>query len=242
MNTTVEIYPPSDSRNFEGKPNRKGYAVVGLGELALGQILPAFAAATASRPIALVSGHKDKAAKVAGHYGINPKNIYNYETFDELKNNEEVEIVYIVLPNSMHAEFTIRALKAGKHVLCEKPMAVTVAECEEMISVAKEMDKKIMIAYRLRYEPFNQKMIQLAKGRSLGELKLFTSENIQNVKAPDIRLSRALGGGPLGDIGIYCLNAARYITAEEPTEVAGMAFQSRSDPRFEEVPERIVFQ
>ncbi len=218
-----------------------GWAVVGLGKLALEEVMPAFRLCRLSRPTALVSGHPDKAKKVAAAYGIDPKHVYEYDGYDKIADDPAIDIVYIILPNSMHAEYTIRGLKAGKHVLCEKPMAVTPAECEQMIAVGKETKRKLMVAYRLRYEPFNQTAIELCRKGELGKLKSLTASNCQDVKAPNIRLSRALGGGPVGDIGIYCLNAARYLTGEEPAEVTAVAHQPKDDPRFREVPESVAF-
>lgn len=216
-----------------------GWAIVGLGELALGEILPAFAQTRTARPVALVSGHPDKAAKVAAAYGIDPKRIYSYDTFDRLADDKAVDIVYVVLPNSMHAEFTERAFKAGKHVLCEKPMAVSVAEGQGMIAAAKAAGRKLMIAYRLRYEPHHIQAIELV--RKLGGARTISASNCQDTQAPNIRLSRALGGGPLGDIGIYCLNAARYLTGAEPVEVTAQEHRPTDVPRFREVPESVAF-
>ncbi len=218
-----------------------GYAIVGLGELALEEIMPAFAQAKLARPVALVSGHRDKALRVAQTYGVAESAVYDYAGYDKLAENEQVEAVYIVLPNSMHAEYTIRALKAGKHVLCEKPMAVSVAEGERMIAAAKDAKKKLMIAYRLHYEPYNRKVMEMCETRELGALKTFSSSNCQQVKAPNIRLSKTLGGGPVGDIGIYSINAARYVTREEPIAVTAMAYTTQGDPRFREVPESVAF-
>ena len=218
-----------------------GWALVGLGELCLSEVLPAFALCRLSRPTALVSGHPDKANRVAAAYGIDPKNVYTYDTFDRLADNPDVQVVYVILPNSLHAEYTVRGFKAGKHVLCEKPMAVTPAECEQMIAAGKQAGKKLMVAYRLRYEPFNMTAIDLCRKNEVGKIKGFTASNCQNTKAPNIRLSRALGGGPVGDVGIYCLNAARYLTGEEPAEVTAVAYQPADEPRFREVPESVAF-
>lgn len=218
-----------------------GYAIVGLGELALSEILPAFKETQYSKPVALVSGHADKARKVAEAYDISPDAIYNYDNYDSISGDKRVDVIYIVLPNSMHADFTIRGLRAGKHVLCEKPMAASVEEAQRMIDAAKDARKKLMIGYRLHYEPFNRKVIHMCKEKELGQIKVFASSNCQNVKAPNIRLSRDLAGGPLGDVGIYSINAARYVIGEEPVEVTAMAFQPSDDPRFEEVPESVAF-
>jgi predicted dehydrogenase len=218
-----------------------GWAIVGLGTLALGEVMPAFGECERSKPVALVSGHPDKAKQVADFYQIDPNNIYNYENYDKLAENPDVQVIYIILPNSMHAEYTIRGLKAGKHVLCEKPLATSVKESEQMIAAARETDKKLMTAYRLRYEPFNQKVIELCKNQELGKIKLITTSNCQNVTPPNIRLSQKLGGGPVGDVGVYCINAARYITGKEPVEVTAREHQPTDDPRFREVPESVSF-
>jgi predicted dehydrogenase len=221
---------------------KTGWAIVGLGELALEKIMPAFARTEHCRPVALVSGHPDKARRVADHYGIDPKSIYNYDNYDSIRENPDIDIVYIVLPNSMHAEYTIRAFGAGKHVLCEKPMTVSVDEAQRMIDAGKKAGRKLMIGYRLRYEPFNQEMIDMSQKREFGPIRIIEADNLQQVKAPNIRLSKTLAGGPLMDVGIYCINATRYITAEEPSEVMAMQFQPADDERFAEVPDRVTFQ
>ena len=218
-----------------------GWAIVGLGQLALEEVMPAFAISQYSRPVALVSGHPDKAKRVAAAYGIESKNIFNYENYDQLANVDDVEVIYIILPNSLHAEFTLRGLKAGKHVLCEKPMASSIDECEQMISAAKAADRKLMIAYRLHYEPFNQRAIALCREKKFGKLRTITATNAQVVDPPNIRLSSDLAGGPLGDIGIYCLNATRYLTGQEPIAVEAFSYQPSDDARFREVPESVAF-
>src|SRR3954451_24815889 len=120
-------------------PGKKlGWAVVGLGSLAINQILPAFAKCEKSKVVALVSGHPDKANKLALRYGVSPKAIYNYQNYDSIRDNPEVDVIYIVLPNGMHSEYTIRGLQTGKHVLCEKPMASTPADCQAMIDAARK--------------------------------------------------------------------------------------------------------
>ncbi|AMV19347.1 Gfo/Idh/MocA family protein [Planctomyces sp. SH-PL14] len=224
------------------KPEKTvGWAIVGLGKLALEEILPAFGRSRLSRVTALVSGHPDKAKKVADVYGVPESGIYNYETYDRLADNPDVDAIYIVLPNSMHAEYTIRGFQAKKHVLCEKPMAANVAECEAMIAAGREAERKLMIAYRLRYEPFNKKVIELCRSEELGPIQSFSASNCQVVEAPNIRLSGELAGGPLGDIGVYCLNAARYCLDAEPIEVSAFAHQPETDPRFREVPAAVSF-
>ncbi len=227
-------------------PGKKlGWAIVGLGSLAINQILPGFAKSEKSKVTALVSGNRDKAEKLAARYGVNPKNIYNYQTYDQLKNNPDVDIIYIVLPNSMHAEYTIRGAQAGKHILTEKPMASTPKDCEEMIAACKKAGKKLMVAYRCRYEPFNQNLIKIAQDKELlGPIRTVVSDHGFNIGDPkQWRLNKALaGGGSLMDIGLYALQATRYCTGEEPLEISAMEYTDRNDVRFKEVEDQINFQ
>src|SRR5215467_12156830 len=226
-------------------PGKKlGWAIVGLGSLSIHQILPAFDKCEKTKVVALVSGHPDKANKLAQRYGIAAKNIYNYQNYDSIRDNPEVDVIYIVLPNGMHAEYTVRGLQAGKHVLSEKPMARTPAECQQMIDAGKKANRKLMVAYRCRYEPYNREAIRMAQSGELGKTKVIVSEHGFNIGDPkQWRLNRELaGGGSLMDIGIYALNAARYLTGEEPTELTAMSYTTPGDPRFKEVEETINFQ
>jgi len=221
-----------------------GWAVVGLGSLAINQIMPAFAKSERSKLVAFVSGHRDKAEKLAARYGVATKNIYNYENYDAIKDNPEIDVVYVVLPNGMHAEYTIRALKAGKHVLCEKPMANTAADCEQMVEAGRTAGRKLMIAYRLHYEPFNNALIKVVRDQEFGKLRVVLADAGFPIGDPtQWRLNKKMaGGGSMMDIGIYALNAARYLTGEEPVEVHAMMDTTPNDPRFKEVEENITFQ
>jgi predicted dehydrogenase len=228
-----------------GPPGKKmGWAIVGLGSLSINQILPAFSKCEKSKVVALVSGHPDKANRLALQYGVNPKNIYNYQNYDNIRDNPEVDIIYIVLPNGMHAEYTIRGHQAGKHVLSEKPMANTPADCQAMIDAARKANRKLMVAYRCRYEPNNLEMIRMAHEKELGPVQVFVADHGFNIGDPtQWRLNKALaGGGSLMDIGIYSLNAARYITGEEPVELNAITYTSPDDIRFKEVEETTIFQ
>ena len=224
-----------------------GWAIVGLGKFATQQIIPAFPNCKKSKLVALVSGSPEKARKIADENGVDPKNIYNYQNFDTIKNNPEVDVVYIILPNSMHAEYTVRASKAGKHVMSEKPMATSVEDCEKMIAACKKAGKKLMIAYRAQYEPFNLKSIEMIRNGKIGKLRFLTSDHGRLLKPEqpedkwraDKQLS---GGGSLMDIGIYSLNAMRYLTGEEPVEINAMIHSDPNDPRFKEVEETVAFQ
>jgi len=226
-------------------PGKKlGWAIVGLGSLSIHQILPAFDTCEKSKVVALVSGHPDKANKLAQRFGVTAKNIYNYQNYDSIKDNPEVDIIYIVLPNGMHAEYTVRGFQAGKHVLTEKPMANTPAECQQMIDAARKADRKLMVAYRCRYEPYNVEAIRIARSRELGPTKVILADAGWKIGDPtQWRLNKKLaGGGSLMDIGIYALQAARYLSGEEPVEVNAAMYTTPNDPRFKEVEETINFQ
>lgn len=226
----------------EPVPQKKiGYAIVGLGQLTLEEVMPAFARCEHSRPVALVSGHRDKALPVARQYGIAEDHVLDYEHFGDLRGLDDVDVVYIVLPNHLHAEYTLKAFDAGKHVLCEKPMAVTPEECERMMAAARAADRQLMIAYRLHYEPFNQRMAALCAEQALGAVKTIMASNCQITQAPDIRLEADKGGGPVSDTGIYCINACRMVTGEEPASVVALAHQPKDNPDFAEVPESVAF-
>ena len=222
---------------------RVGIAVVGIGQLTLGQILPAFASAKTVRLAGLVSGHADKAGALAKKYGIDPKNVYSYDTFDSIKDNKDIQAVYIVLPNSLHKEFTIRAAQAGKHVLCEKPMANTPEDCQAMIDACHAANVKLMIAYRIHFEPHNVKARDMVKQGAIGKPKVFVADLMQNQGDPNQwRQSRKMaGGGVLMDLGIYALNGARFLLGEEPAKVQALTYSTPGDPRFAEVEETCNF-
>jgi predicted dehydrogenase len=218
-----------------------GYAVIGLGRIA-GHFMPGTRNTSNSQITALVSGHRDKAERIAAEYKISSSSIYSYENFDEIAHNPAVDAVYVALPNSMHAEYTIRAAKAGKHVLCEKPMATSVADSEKMIAACKASNVKLMIAYRCHYEPTNLRAIQLIRNGSLGQIQAIQSAFGFNIGAGEWRLSKKLaGGGPLYDVGIYSLNACRYLTGEEPDHIAAFSSIIDHDGRFNEVEENVAW-
>lgn len=226
------------------KPSdRVGFAIVGLGRLSLEEILPAFGETKRARPVALVSGSPEKAKTVAAQYGIKPEAIYDYASFDRIADNPEIEAVYVVLPNGMHREFVARAAKAGKHVLCEKPMANTSAEAREMIAACEAAKVRLMIAYRCQYEPYNREAARLFRSGELGRARIIQAANTQTMgPANQWRFDKALaGGGALPDIGLYCLNGARALTGEEPVEVYASIFSPGGDDRYRAVEETISF-
>lgn len=226
-------------REDQGKPAKQDkirYAVVGLGHIAQEAVLPAFENARKnSRLVALVSDDPVKLQKLGRKYEVD--RLYSYEQYDECLHSGEIDAVFIALPNHLHAEYTIRAARAGIHVLCEKPMAVRSDECRDMIRSAREHNVKLMIAYRLHLEAANLKAIEIVESGKIGEPRLFTSTFSFQISSPDnIRVQRGKGGGTLYDIGVYCINAARYLFQDEPYEV--LAFSANDgDNRFREVEE-----
>ena len=214
------------------------YAVIGQGYFAQIAILPAFAKAKKnSELVALVSDDPIKLEALGQEYGVT--RLIGYDDVDELLGSGAVDAVYIALPNSMHREYTERAARHGVHVLCEKPLGVTCEDAEAMVKACAEGGVKLMTAYRLHFEEANLRAVEIVTSGQLGEPRFFSSVFGMNVKEGNIRLDRDLGGGPLWDIGIYCINAARYLFRAEPLEVFGVG-ASRSDGRFREVHEQVA--
>ncbi|HKQ11936.1 MAG TPA: Gfo/Idh/MocA family oxidoreductase [Steroidobacteraceae bacterium] len=230
---------PARSRTKTSHDGSVRYAVLGLGHIAQAAVLPAFKHARRNSVLAaLVSGEEKKLKQLGRRYSV--KRLCGYEDVDELFASGEIDAVYIALPNDMHKEYTVRAARAGLHVLCEKPMAVTASECEEMIAATRDANVKLMIAYRLHFERANLEAAKLARTGKLGDLRFFNSEFSMQVRDDNIRLNPSdQGGGPLYDIGIYCINAARYCLSQDPVEVSATATRS-SDRRFREVDETVA--
>lgn len=225
---------------------RVGFAVVGLGRLALEEILPAFGESRKAKPVALVSGTPDKLKAVARQYGIAETACYDYGTFDRIRDNPEIKVVYIVLPNGMHREYTERAAAAGKHVLCEKPMATSSADARAMVAACDRTGVKLMVAYRIQYETYNRRLARFVRDKEFGRLLGMSAINVQTVAengAEQWRHKRVMsGGGSLPDIGLYCLNTARFLTGEEPVEIFAWTETPPNDPRFVDVEETVSFQ
>ncbi len=236
--------PKLEAPLAEPPEGRVGYAVVGLGKFAVNQILPAFAASRRSKLVALVSGDPEKSARLARLYGVPDAGRYTYETFDQLRENPAVQVVYVIVPNALHADLVLRAAKAGKHVLCEKPLAPTSAECKRMIDGCRAAGRTLMTAYRAQYEPYNLEAIRVVRSGELGKIVSIIADHGRNIDPADPadqwRLTKAMsGGGPLPDVGIYSLNACRYLTGEEPIEVSAMLVQPKDDPKFREVEQAV---
>lgn len=211
------------------------YAVVGLGWFAQVAAMPAFAQAENSELVALVSDDSTKLQELSQKYGV--QHTYSYEDYEDCLTSGEVDAVYIALPNHLHCEYTVRAAKQGIHVLCEKPMAITEDECEQMIHACESNGVKLMIAYRLHLDPANLEAVEVVRSGKIGEPRIFNSVFTQQVKDENnIRLRKAVGGGTIDDIGIYCINAARYLFQDEPIEAFAVA-ATKGEQRFSEVEE-----
>ena len=213
---------------------RVRYAVAGLGHIAQVAVLPAFAHAKNSELAALISGDPTKEKKLSQKYGAPA---FHYDDFEQAVEEQEIDAIYIALPNTQHRPFTERAARAGVHVLCEKPMATSERDCRAMIAACDKAGVQLMIAYRLHFTPAHVQAIALARSGKLGELRFFSSIFGMQVKPDNIRTDPEDGGGPLRDLGVYCINAARYLFGEEPVEVRATTASKRGDRRFAEVEE-----
>jgi len=240
--SAATILPTSSFAQLGAPPaGRKiRYCVVGLGRISMDHFMPGTKLGQLGEITALVSGHPDKAKRVAAQYGVAESSIYSYENFDRIRDNPNIDAVYIALPNSMHAEYTIRAAQAGKHVLCEKPMANSVADCEAMIAACKKANKLLMIAYRCQLEATTLHAKRIVQSGELGKVQAIESANGFDIQPGEWRLNRQLaGGGPLMDVGIYSLNACRFLTGEEPNALSAYSSVIDHDGRFNEVEENI---
>jgi glucose-fructose oxidoreductase len=224
---------PRPSRRTGEK--RVRYAVLGQGSISQAAILSAFALARRNSELAaLVSDDEEKLRVLGRRYGV--RSLHTYDQFDELLASGEVDAVYIALPNHLHLPFAVAAARAGIHVLCEKPLAATEEDCAEIVTEAERNRVKLMTAYRVHFERANLEAIQVAKSGRLGSLRSFSSLISMQVAEGNSRLQAEYGGGPLYDIGIDCINAARYLFRDEPVEVYATSVNS-GDPRFREVEE-----
>ncbi len=217
---------------------RLRFAVVGLGTIAVGQMIPAFLASQHAEMTAFVSGNPQKARDLGARYGVT--HLYDYDSFDRIAHDDTIDVVYIALPVALHAEYAIRAFKAGKHVLCEKPMASTPEDCEAMIAAAKAAGKQLGVTYRIHFEPNNADAVKRLKAGELGTLRHVSGDAGFSAN-PDYpphkwRLTKAMaGGGSMYDIGIYALNAALDCAGEDPVSVTAVYSTPKGDPRFAEV-------
>jgi predicted dehydrogenase len=210
------------------------YAVVGNGWISQEAFLPGVKQTGNSEVVAIVSGNSDNAQKIASFHGISK--IYDYSEFDALLHNGTIDAVYIALPNSMHADYSMRAANAGIHVLVEKPLATTVAESEAMIAAAAKNKVWLSTAYRLHTDEATLKLLALVRSGAIGDPRFFKCSFSFQIGAGNHRLLAKHWGGALQDIGVYCINAARHVFAQEPVAVTAMDSFGADDDRFKEVP------
>jgi glucose-fructose oxidoreductase len=212
------------------------YGVVGLGHIAQAAVLPAFAHARANSQLtALVSDDPQKLKALGRRYRVD--RLFSYDEYGDCLRSGVIDAVYIALPNHLHCEYSVAAARAGIHILCEKPMAVTEKECRAMIRTAEHAGIKLMIAYRLHFEEANMTAVKIVRSGKLGEPRFFESSFSMQVRPDNIRTDKKKGGGTLYDIGIYCINAARYLFSAEPTEVFAFSSAKKKDERFKEIDE-----
>lgn len=230
---------------FAAKPAKKlGIALVGLGYYSMGQLGPALQHTNNCYLAGIVTGHPAKAEAWKQKYNIPDKNIYNYETFDQIAHNPDIDIIYVVLPVSMHKEYTIRAAHAGKHVICEKPMALNAKECEEMIAACKKANRLLSIGYRLHFEPHTLEIMRLGQKQVYGKVtSIDTGNGFTYGGDPNAwRLKKAMaGGGGLMDMGIYSIQGTRYTLGQEPIAVTATQEKKRPD-FFKEVDETVFWE
>lgn len=227
-------------RRSKSRPARRPkirYAVVGLGHIAQVAVLPAFAHAENSELRALVSDDPVKRRELSRRHDV-PFAV-DYDGYHDLLRSGEIDAVYIALPNDLHRDYTERAAAAGIHILCEKPMGLDEAESLAMIRAAEAGGVRLMVAYRLHFEEATLSAIELVRSGRLGRERFFEATLSMQVREGDIRVQRSRGGGPVYDVGIYCINAARYFFRDEPIEAFAFA-ATPPDPRFREVPETVT--
>jgi len=212
--------------------DRLGIALVGLGYYSEHQLAPALMDTQHCYLAGIVTGTPAKEKAWAEKYNIPTSNIYNYNNYDEIVNNDDIDIIYVVLPNSMHADFSIRAAKAAKHVICEKPMAVTVKECDDIIKACSDANVKLSVGYRLQSEPYTQEVKRMVREKTFGEVLYVTAEagyySGSNPEQWRLNLDLA-GGGALLNMGVYSIQAAIYGTGMNPISVTAQEFSTRPD-------------
>ena len=224
------------------KKDKLGIALVGLGYYSTDLLAPALQMTEKCYLAGIVTGTPEKAEKWKQKYNIPDKNIYNYQNFDTIANNPDIDIVYVVLPPSMHKEYVIRAAKAGKHVFCEKPMAPSVNDCLAMIKVCKDNKVNLAIGYRCQHDPNTQEYMRIGKEKMYGKVKMLTcGAGYFDGRTTHWKQNKALGGGCMGDMGAYALQGARLATGEEPIAVTAQASTTRPDI-YKEVEETMMFQ
>lgn len=227
-------------------PRRKeklGVALVGLGRYSNGLLRPGLRVTEHCELKGIVTGSPEKIPDWQGEFGFPDKNIYNYENMHQMADNDDIDIVYIVLPNHMHAKYTIIGADAGKHVWCEKPMAMDEAECQAMIDAAEKNRVQLTIGYRMQHEPNTQTIIRYGREKTYGDIEKIRAGGgfSGNFAEGAWRTFARYGGGALYDMGVYSINAARYASGMEPIAVTGVLSTERTE-MFPDVDESAQFE
>ena len=232
--------PRSNTKNPQ--KNKLGLAIIGLGEYASNELAAALKKTKECYLAGIVTDEPAKAKKWKKDFNIPDANIYDYHNFDTVKDNAEIDIIYIVLPNSLHREYAVRSARAGKHVICEKPMAITIKDCDKMLAAFKKNGTMLSIGYRLHFEPHHKKIMELGQKKIYGNItKLVAKNGIAEIDG--WRLNKELaGGGALMDVGVYCVQAVRYTTGMEPVAVTAKEGNKTSKKKFKEIEESLSWQ
>lgn len=233
----------SKTNAMKNKEGKLGIALVGLGNYATNQLAPALQQTEHCYVAGIVTGTPSKIPAWKEKYNIPDKNIYNYDNYDAIKDNPDIDIIYVVLPNNMHAEYTIRGFEAGKHVICEKPMAITVEDCDKMMAASKKAGKQLSIGYRLHFEPYNLEMARLGTQKIYGDIKKISGGFGFRAGPSQWRLTQKYaGGGPLMDVGIYVIQGMCYTTGMDPIAVTAQEGKKTDFERFKEVEQSLTWQ
>ncbi|GAB3940849.1 Gfo/Idh/MocA family oxidoreductase [Spirosoma harenae] len=241
--SSLLMHPGELLADFQAAPKKLGIALVGLGNYATTQLAPALLETQTCYLAGIVTGSPEKAKTWAGKYNIPTKNIYNYQTFDQIRNNPDIDVIYVVLPNFLHAEYTIRAAQAGKHVICEKPMAMNATEARQMITACEKAGVQLSVGYRLYFEPHHLEMRRLVAAKEFGQVKVIESALGFTVPGPNSwRLDKKIGGGgAIMDLGVYAIQGARRTLNLDPISVTAQAFTFDKE-HFKDVHEMVSWQ
>ena len=220
-----------------------GMALLGLGNYSNTQLAPALQVTKNCRFAGIVSGHPEKLTRWAKNFSLPEKNCYSYENFDRIADNPDIDIVYVVTPNTLHRDFVVRAAKAGKHVICEKPMGGSVAECDAMIAACQAAKVQLSVGYRMHFDPYVKEMLRLQREKEFGDFTKLTGEFSFVMGRHAWRVEKKLsGGGPLMDVGIYVIQAACMAAGAAPLAVTAHEKPKERPEFFTEVEEAIDFK
>ncbi|MEO5912865.1 MAG: Gfo/Idh/MocA family oxidoreductase [Luteolibacter sp.] len=241
LGAAATLAPFINARGQDAPGKKLGVALLGLGDYATHQLGPALKQTTNAKLVGIITGSPAKIPVWQKEYEIPDGNIYNYENFDTIADNKDIDVVYVVTPTALHPEFAIRAAKAGKHVICEKPMAPTAADCQRMIDASKAVGKTLQIGYRLHWDPYHLRLMEIMKKKEFGDWKSISTRNASVMKTfTDLnawRISKKLGvAGSLYDLGVYCVQASLYTAGMNPVSVTAKHSTKRTEV-FTEVPE-----